>query len=60
MGKRIKAVSVGGFLGIGERRHFSGSIVLSKQRDGSFRLVVNTTKDDLRLATPVWRRGRTG
>lgn len=26
--------------------------MLSEQRDGSFRLVVNTTKDDLKKATP--------
>lgn len=55
-GKTIKAVvvSVGGFLGMGERdvAISPASIVLSEQRDGSFRLVVNTTKDDLKKATP--------
>ncbi len=55
-GKTIKAVvvSVGGFLGMGERdvAISPASIVLSEQRDGAFRLVVNTTKDDLKKATP--------
>jgi len=53
-GKTIKAVvvSVGGFLGMGERNVAisPASIVLSEQRDGSFRLVVNTTKDELKKA----------
>ena len=55
-GKTIKAVvvSVGGFLGMGERNVAisPASIVLSEQRDGSFRLVVNTTKDELKKAEP--------
>lgn len=55
-GKTIKAVvvSVGGFLGMGERdvAISPASIVLSEQRDGSFRLVVNTNKDDLKKAAP--------
>lgn len=55
-GKTIKAVvvSVGGFLGMGERNVAisPASVVLNEQRDGSFRLVVNTTKDDLKNAAP--------
>jgi sporulation protein YlmC with PRC-barrel domain len=55
-GKTITAVvvSVGGFLGIGERNVAisPASVVLNEQRDGSFRLVVNTTKDDLKNAAP--------
>jgi sporulation protein YlmC with PRC-barrel domain len=55
-GKTITAVvvSVGGFLGIGERNVAisPASVVLNEQRDGSFRLVVNTTKDDLKNAVP--------
>lgn len=51
-GKTIKAVvvSVGGVLGMGERNVAisPASIALSEQRDGSFRLVVNTTKDELK------------
>ena len=55
-GKTIKAVvlSVGGFLGIGER-HVAvqpGSIVLTEQNDGSAKLVVNTNKDELKNAPP--------
>jgi len=53
-GKNIKAVvvSVGGFLGIGDRNVAvqPGSVVLSEQQDGSARLVVNTTRDDLKNA----------
>lgn len=55
-GKTIKAIiiSVGGFLGMGERdvAISPGSIVMSEQRDGSFRLVVNTTREDLKKAAP--------
>lgn len=55
-GKTIKAVivSVGGFLGMGERNVAisPGSMVMSEQRDGSFRLVVNTTREDLKKAAP--------
>ena len=51
-GKTIKAVvvSVGGFLGVGERNVAiaPASIVLSEMADGSARLVVNTTRDDLK------------
>lgn len=53
-GKTIKAivVGVGGFLGIGERNVAidPASIVLSEQTDGSARMVVNTTRDDLKNA----------
>jgi len=53
-GSNIKAVvlSVGGFLGIGERNVAvqPGSVVLTEQTDGSARIVVNTTKDDLKNA----------
>lgn len=55
-GKAIKAVivDVGGFLGMGERSVAisPGSIVMKEERDGSFRLVVNTTREDLKKATP--------
>ncbi|MFL9824076.1 PRC-barrel domain-containing protein [Rhodoplanes sp. SY1] len=55
-GKTIKGVvvSVGGFLGIGERNVALDprSVVLSEQSDGSARLVVNTTKEDLKSAPP--------
>lgn len=52
-GKNLRAVvvSVGGFLGIGER-HVAldpASVVMTKQNDTT-RLVVNTTKDDLKNA----------
>jgi sporulation protein YlmC with PRC-barrel domain len=53
-GKTIKAivVDVGGFLGMGERSVAldPGSLVLSEQSDGSARLVVNSTKEDLKKA----------
>jgi sporulation protein YlmC with PRC-barrel domain len=53
-GKTIKAivVSVGGFLGVGERNVAiePGSVVLSETQDGSARLVVNTTKEQLKNA----------
>lgn len=53
-GKTVKGVviSVGGFLGIGDRNVAvqPGSIVLSEQNDGSARVVINTTKDDLKNA----------
>lgn len=53
-GKTIKAivVGVGGFLGMGERNVAidPASIVLSEQTDGSARMVVNTTRDDLKKA----------
>jgi sporulation protein YlmC with PRC-barrel domain len=53
-GNNIKAVvlSVGGFLGIGDR-HVAvqpGSVLLSEQNDGSPRLVVNTNKEELKNA----------
>jgi sporulation protein YlmC with PRC-barrel domain len=55
-GKTIKAVvvSVGGFLGIGERNVALNprSIVLSALQDGSVRMVVNTTTEDLKKAPP--------
>jgi sporulation protein YlmC with PRC-barrel domain len=53
-GKNIKAVvlSVGGFLGIGDRTVAvqPGSVVLTEQNDGSARMVVNTTKEELKNA----------
>jgi hypothetical protein len=53
-GKTIKAVilSVGGFLGIGDHRVAvePGSIVLAMQGDGSYKAVLNTTKEDLKKA----------
>lgn len=53
-GKTIRAIiiGVGGFLGIGERNVAvdPASVVLSEQSDGSARLVVNTTRDDLKKA----------
>ncbi|MGH6771322.1 MAG: PRC-barrel domain-containing protein [Xanthobacteraceae bacterium] len=53
-GKTIKAivVSVGGFLGVGDRNVAidPSSLVLSEQPDGSARFMVNTTKDDLKNA----------
>jgi sporulation protein YlmC with PRC-barrel domain len=55
-GKTIKAVvvSVGGFLGLGERNVAikPGSVVLSEMPDGTARLVVNTTKEQLKNAPP--------
>lgn len=55
-GKTIKGVvvSVGGFLGIGDRNVALDprSVVLTEQPDGSARFVVNTTKDDLKNAPP--------
>lgn len=55
-GKTIKAVviEVGGFLGMGERTVAisPGSVVMSEQSDGSYKLVVNTTKEDLKGAKP--------
>lgn len=51
-GKTIKAivVSVGGFLGIGERNVAidPASVVLTELSDGNMRLVVNTNKEDLK------------
>jgi sporulation protein YlmC with PRC-barrel domain len=53
-GKTIKAivVSVGGFLGLGERNVAldPASVVLSEMQDGSARMVVNTTKEQLKNA----------
>ena len=53
-GKTIKAivVGVGGFLGIGERNVAidPASVVLNEEPDGNARLVVNTTRDDLKKA----------
>ena len=53
-GKTIQAivVSVGGFLGIGDRNVAisPASVALLEQADGSARLVVNTTKEDLKKA----------
>lgn len=45
-------MSVGGFLGMGERNVAISPawMVLSEQRDGSVGLVVNTTKDELKKA----------
>lgn len=55
-GKTLKGVviSVGGFLGIGDRNVSvqPGSIVLTEQNDGSARVVINTTKEDLKNAPP--------
>jgi sporulation protein YlmC with PRC-barrel domain len=55
-GKTIKAivVGVGGFLGMGERSVAvdPGSVLLTEQPDGSARLVVNTTKEELKKAPP--------
>ncbi|MDC7789115.1 PRC-barrel domain-containing protein [Rhodoplanes sp. TEM] len=55
-GKTIKAVvvSVGGFLGIGERNVALDprSVVLTERGDGNARLVVNTTREDLKKAPP--------
>lgn len=53
-GKNVKAVvvSVGGFLGLGDRNVAvqPGSVVLSEQNDGSARMVINTTKEELKNA----------
>ncbi|MDQ2081123.1 PRC-barrel domain-containing protein [Xanthobacteraceae bacterium Astr-EGSB] len=53
-GKNIKAVvvSVGGFLGIGDRNIAvqPNSLVLTEQADGSTRIVANTNKEDLKNA----------
>jgi sporulation protein YlmC with PRC-barrel domain len=53
-GKTVKGVviSVGGFLGIGDRNVAvqPGSVVLTEQNDGSARVVINTTRDDLKNA----------
>lgn len=53
-GKTIKAivVGVGGFLGMGERNVAidPAAVVLTEQQDGTARLVVNTTRDDLKKA----------
>ena len=53
-GKTIKAimVGVGGFLGMGERNVAiaPASIVISELGDGNARLVVNTTREDLKKA----------
>jgi sporulation protein YlmC with PRC-barrel domain len=55
-GKTIKAVvvSVGGFLGIGDRNVAvePASIVLREQNDGSARVVINTNKEELKSAPP--------
>ena len=53
-GKTLRSVviSVGGFLGIGER-HVAvdpGSVVITREAGGSLKAVVNTTRDDLRKA----------
>ena len=53
-GKNIRAViiSVGGFLGIGERRVGvqPDSILIRRENEGSMRVVVNTTRENLRNA----------
>jgi sporulation protein YlmC with PRC-barrel domain len=53
-GKNVKGVvvSIGGFLGIGDRNVAvqPGSVVLSEQSDGAARMVINTTKEDLKNA----------
>jgi sporulation protein YlmC with PRC-barrel domain len=53
-GKTVKAVviSVGGFLGIGDRNVAvePGAVVLTEQSDGNARVVINTNKDDLKSA----------
>ena len=53
-GKTVKAVviSVGGFLGIGDHNIAvqPGSVILSEKSDGSARVVINTTKEDLKKA----------
>jgi sporulation protein YlmC with PRC-barrel domain len=53
-GKTVKAVvvSVGGFLGIGDRNVAvqPAAVVLTEQNDGNARVVINTTKDDLKNA----------
>ena len=48
----IVVVSVGGFLGMGDRNVAvqPGSVVLNEQTDGSARMVINTTKEDLKNA----------
>jgi hypothetical protein len=55
-GKTVKAivVGVGGFLGMGERNVAiaPSSMVMSEQQDGAAKLVVNTTKDQLKNAKP--------
>jgi sporulation protein YlmC with PRC-barrel domain len=52
--KNIKAlvVSVGGFLGIGDRNVAidPASVSMAEQRDGAWRVVANTTKEDLKGA----------
>jgi sporulation protein YlmC with PRC-barrel domain len=52
--KNVKAVvvSVGGFLGIGDRNVAidPASVMMTEQRDGAWRLVANTTKEDLKGA----------
>lgn len=63
-GRNLRAVvvSVGGFLGMGER-HVSldpASVVMSKQGD-SMRVVVNTTKEELKNAPAFkWERNKKG
>jgi predicted outer membrane protein/sporulation protein YlmC with PRC-barrel domain len=63
-GKNVRAVvlSVGGFLGIGDR-HVTvvpASIVVTKGSDGSTRAVINSTKDDLKNAPAFnWERAKT-
>ncbi len=53
-GKTVKAVviSVGGFLGIGDHNIAvqPASVILSEKTDGSARVVINTTKEDLKKA----------
>ena len=53
-GKTVKAivVGVGGFLGVGDRNVAidPSSLVLNEQSDGAARLMVNTTRDDLKNA----------
>jgi sporulation protein YlmC with PRC-barrel domain len=52
--KNVKAVvvSVGGFLGIGDRNVAidPASVMMTEQRDGAWRIVANTTKEDLKGA----------
>ena len=53
-GKTIRGVvlSVGGFLGLGERRVAvePGSLVIRRESNGSMQVVSNTTKDELNKA----------
>ena len=62
-GKNLRAVvvSVGGFLGMGER-HVAvdpASVVMSRENDTT-RLIVNTTKEELKNAPPFkWEKPKT-